>query len=39
MRNLFTSKIVIILVVAVILSLLLSVFGGIMNKNPLDLAV
>ena len=39
MRNLFTSKIVIILVIAVILAILLSIFGGIMNRNPLDLAV
>ena len=39
MRNLFTGKIAIILVLAVILALVLSIFGGIMNKNPLDLAV
>ena len=39
MRNLFTSKIAIILIVAVILALLLSIFGGITNNNPLDLAV
>ena len=39
MRNLFTSKIAIILVVALILAIVLSIFGGISNKNPLDLAV
>ena len=39
MRNLFTGKIAIILVLAVVLALVLSIFGGIMNKNPLDLAV
>ena len=39
MRNLFTSKIAIILVVAIILAVVLSIFGGISNQNPLDLAV
>lgn len=39
MRNLFTGKIAIILVLALILALVLSIFGGIMNRNPLDLAV
>ncbi|MDO5544415.1 MAG: rod shape-determining protein MreC [Eubacteriales bacterium] len=39
MRNLFTSKIAIILVIALILAIVLSIFGGITNRNPLDLAV
>lgn len=39
MRNLFSSKIVIILIIAVILALLLTISGSIMNRNPLDLAV
>ena len=39
MRHLFTSKIAIILVVAIILAVVLSIFGGISNQNPLDLAV
>ena len=39
MRNLFTSKITIILVIALILAIVLSIFGGISNQNPLDLAV
>ena len=39
MRNLFTSKIAIILVAALILAIVLSIFGGISNRNPLDLAV
>ena len=39
MRNLFTGKIAIILVVALILAIVLSIFGGISNRNPLDLAV
>ena len=39
MRNLFSSKIVIILIVAVIVALLLTVSGSILNRNPLDLAV
>ena len=39
MRNLFTSKIAIILVAALILAIVLSIFGGITNRNPLDLAV
>ena len=39
MRNLFTSKLAIILVVAIILAVVLSIFGGISNQNPLDLAV
>ena len=39
MRNLFTGKIAIILVVALILAAVLSIFGGITNRNPLDLAV
>ena len=39
MRNLFTSKIAIILVIALILAAVLSIFGGITNRNPLDLAV
>ena len=39
MRNLFTGKIAIILVAALILAIVLSIFGGISNRNPLDLAV
>ena len=39
MRNLFSSKIVIILIIAVILALLLTISGSIMNRNPRDLAV
>ena len=39
MRNLFTGKIAIILVVALVLAIVLSIFGGITNRNPLDLAV
>ena len=39
MRNLFTSKIAIMLVVALILAIVLSIFGGISNQNPLNLAV
>ena len=39
MRNLFTGKITIILVIAVILAIVLSIFGGISNRNPVDLAV
>ena len=39
MRNLFTGKITIILVIAVILAIVLSIFGGITNRNPVDLAV
>ena len=39
MRNLFSGKIAIILVVALILAAILSIFGGITNRNPLDLAV
>ena len=37
MRNLFSSKIVIILIIAVILALLLTISGSIMNRNPLDI--
>ena len=39
MSNLFSSQIVIILLIAVILTLLLTISGSLMNRNPLDLAV